>query len=148
MFKTIVFKHENEGKNILILGAVHGNETAGTKAQYEIIDEIKQGKHHLQSGLITFIPIVNEQAYQKDMRGIDDNLNRVIKFHENPKTNEEKIANQLIKEIEKALIKAELGVAPNNDGTCIRLNFPPLTEERRRETAKDVKNMAKMQKLL
>ena len=45
----------------------------------------------------------------------------------------------IIKEIEKALIKAELGVAPNNDGTCIRLNFPPLTEERRRETAKDVK---------
>ena len=45
----------------------------------------------------------------------------------------------MIKEIEKALIKAELGVAPNNDGVCIRLNFPPLTEERRRETAKDVK---------
>ena len=45
----------------------------------------------------------------------------------------------IIKEIEKALIKAELGVAPNNDGACIRLNFPPLTEERRRETAKDVK---------
>ena len=45
----------------------------------------------------------------------------------------------IIKDIEKALIKAELGVAPNNDGGCIRLNFPPLTEERRRETAKDVK---------
>ena len=45
----------------------------------------------------------------------------------------------IMKEIEKALIKAELGVAPNNDGTCIRLNFPPLTEERIRETAKDVK---------
>ena len=45
----------------------------------------------------------------------------------------------IIKDIEKALIKAELGVAPNNDGVCIRLNFPPLTEERRRETAKDVK---------
>ena len=45
----------------------------------------------------------------------------------------------IIKEIEKALIKAELGVAPNNDGVCIRLNFPSLTEERRRETAKDVK---------
>ena len=45
----------------------------------------------------------------------------------------------IMKDIEKALIKAELGVAPNNDGTCIRLNFPPLTEERRRETAKDVK---------
>lgn len=45
----------------------------------------------------------------------------------------------IIKDIEKAIIKAEIGVAPNNDGTCIRLNFPPLTEERRRETAKDVK---------
>lgn len=45
----------------------------------------------------------------------------------------------IMKEIEKAIIKAELGVAPNNDGSCIRLNFPPLTEERRRETAKDVK---------
>ena len=45
----------------------------------------------------------------------------------------------IMKEVEKAIIKAELGVAPNNDGTCIRLNFPPLTEERRRETAKDVK---------
>ena len=45
----------------------------------------------------------------------------------------------IIKELEKAIIKAEIGVAPNNDGTCIRLNFPPLTEERRRETAKEVK---------
>ena len=45
----------------------------------------------------------------------------------------------IMKEVEKAIIKAELGVAPNNDGTCIRLNFPPLTEERRRETVKDVK---------
>ena len=45
----------------------------------------------------------------------------------------------ILKDVEKAVIKAELGVAPNNDGVCIRLNFPPLTEERRRETAKDVK---------
>ena len=45
----------------------------------------------------------------------------------------------IIKELEKAIIKAEIGVAPNNDGTCVRLNFPPLTEERRRETAKEVK---------
>ena len=53
----------------------------------------------------------------------------------------------IMKEIEKALIKAELGVAPNNDGTCIRLNFPPLTEERRRETAKDVKKFGEDAKI-
>ena len=54
----------------------------------------------------------------------------------------------IIKEIEKALIKAELGVAPNNDGVCIRLNFPPLTEERRRETAKDVKKYGEEAKIV
>ena len=45
----------------------------------------------------------------------------------------------ILKDIEKAIIKAEIGVAPNSDGTCIRLNFPPLTEERRSETTKDVR---------
>ena len=49
----------------------------------------------------------------------------------------------IMKELEKAIIKAELGVAPNNDGTCVRLNFPPLTEERRKETAKEVKKYVK-----
>ena len=53
----------------------------------------------------------------------------------------------IIKEVEKAIIKAEIGVAPNNDGTCIRLNFPPLTEERRRETAKDVKKFGEDAKI-
>ena len=53
----------------------------------------------------------------------------------------------IMKDVEKALIKAELGVAPNNDGTCIRLNFPPLTEERRRETAKEVKKFGEDAKI-
>ncbi len=47
----------------------------------------------------------------------------------------------ILKEIEKAIIKAEIGITPNSDGICIRLPFPPLTEERRREIAKDVKKM-------
>lgn len=53
----------------------------------------------------------------------------------------------ILKDVEKAVIKAELGVAPNNDGTCIRLNFPPLTEERRRETAKEVKKFGEDAKI-
>jgi ribosome recycling factor len=44
--------------------------------------------------------------------------------------------------IEKAIRDSDLGVAPNNDGVLIRLNFPPLTEERRRDYVKVVKNMA------
>ena len=53
----------------------------------------------------------------------------------------------ILKDAEKAVIKAELGVAPNNDGVCIRLNFPPLTEERRRETAKEVKKFGEDAKI-
>ncbi len=44
--------------------------------------------------------------------------------------------------IEKAIRESDLGVNPNNDGVVIRLNFPALTEERRREYVKVVKNMA------
>lgn len=54
----------------------------------------------------------------------------------------------ILKEVEKAVIKAELGVAPNNDGMCIRLNFPPLTEERRKETAKEVKKFGEDTKVV
>ena len=53
----------------------------------------------------------------------------------------------ILKDVEKAIIKAELGVTPNNDGVCIRLNFPPLTEERRRETAKEVKKFGEDAKI-
>ena len=45
----------------------------------------------------------------------------------------------LIKEIEKAIMMSDVGITPSNDGTLIRLVFPELTEERRKELVKDVK---------
>lgn len=45
----------------------------------------------------------------------------------------------LIKEIEKAILTSDLGLTPNNDGKTIRLVFPELTEDRRKELAKDIK---------
>ena len=45
----------------------------------------------------------------------------------------------IIKEIEKAIIKAEIGITPNSDGIVIRLQFPPLTQDRRKELVKVVK---------
>ena len=50
----------------------------------------------------------------------------------------------IMKDIEKALIKAELGVNPNSDGTVIRMIFPPLTEERRRESVKEVERFTSL----
>ncbi len=48
----------------------------------------------------------------------------------------------LLKEIEKEILKAEIGINPNNDGKVIRLAFPELNEERRKEIVKDIKKTA------
>ena len=48
----------------------------------------------------------------------------------------------LIKEIEKAILASDIGITPSNDGSVIRLVFPELTEERRKDLAKDVKKKA------
>ncbi len=55
--------------------------------------------------------------------------------------------SKLIKEIEKAIINSDLGLTPSNDGKVIRLVFPELTEERRKELVKDVKKKAENAKV-
>lgn len=53
----------------------------------------------------------------------------------------------LIKAIEKAIMTSELGINPNNDGSVIRLIFPEVTEERRKDLSKDVKKKGEEQKV-
>lgn len=53
----------------------------------------------------------------------------------------------LLKEIEKAILTSDLGINPTNDGNLIRLVFPELTEERRKELAKDVKKKGEAAKV-
>jgi len=49
---------------------------------------------------------------------------------------------QVTKEIEKAILKADLGLTPTSDGKLVRVSIPPLTEERRKDLVKVVKKMA------
>ncbi len=53
----------------------------------------------------------------------------------------------LMKDIEKAIQMSDIGINPNNDGTCIRLVFPELTEERRKELVKEVKKKGEAAKV-
>ena len=48
----------------------------------------------------------------------------------------------ILKEIEKEILKSDIGINPNNDGKVIRLAFPELNEERRKEIVKDIKKIA------
>ena len=47
----------------------------------------------------------------------------------------------IMKGIEKAILTSDVGINPQNDGTCIRLTFPPMTEDRRRELSKQIAKM-------
>ena len=53
----------------------------------------------------------------------------------------------LIKEIEKAILMSDIGINPNNDGSVVRLIFPELTEDRRKEIVKDVKKKGEAAKV-
>ena len=53
----------------------------------------------------------------------------------------------ILKEIEKAILASDIGLNPNNDGKVIRLNFPELTEERRKELVKDIRKIAEESKV-
>ena len=53
-----------------------------------------------------------------------------------------------LKDVEKAILQANIGVTPQNDGSCIRLTFPVLTEERRKELVKQVKKLAEDTKVV
>ncbi len=54
----------------------------------------------------------------------------------------------LVSEIEKAILKSELGITPTNDGKSVRLSFPALTEERRKELVKSVTKKAEEAKVV
>lgn len=53
----------------------------------------------------------------------------------------------LLKEIEKEILKSDIGINPNNDGKVIRLNFPELNKERRKEIVKDIRKLAEEAKV-
>lgn len=53
----------------------------------------------------------------------------------------------ILGEVEKAILKSDLGITPTNDGKAIRLSFPPLTEERRKEIAKVIRTKCEESKV-
>ena len=55
--------------------------------------------------------------------------------------------SKMIKEIEKAILASDIGITPGNDGKIIRLVFPELTEDRRKELVKDIKKKAEAAKV-
>ena len=53
----------------------------------------------------------------------------------------------VLKEVERAILASDIGITPNNDGKVIRLNFPELNEERRKDIVKDIRKMSEEAKV-
>lgn len=93
--QPLMFVGNKPGPALLIFGAVHGNETCGTKAIQKIIKQMKAGKIVLRKGSVCFVPIANPKAYAAKKRYINENLNRIFKCSKNPQGNEGRLANLL-----------------------------------------------------
>jgi predicted deacylase len=83
------------GTRLIVTGAVHGNETCGTKAIQRVMQELDSGKLLIRNGSVTFVPITNPLAYAKGERSGERNLNRNLFPNANPQDFEDRIANWL-----------------------------------------------------
>ena len=83
------------GPRLIVLGAVHGNETCGTRAIERVLNEIDSGALVLQRGSLTLVPITNPLAYQRRQRMGERNLNRNLYPNTEPLDYEDRIANVL-----------------------------------------------------
>jgi predicted deacylase len=93
--RTISYHGLEEGPRLVVLGAVHGNETCGTQAILRLAGEIDRGERELLKGLLTLVPVTNPLAYQKRERMGERNLNRNFRITPAPADFEDRIANRL-----------------------------------------------------
>ena len=94
-FKSINYTGLASGPRLIITGAVHGNETCGTRAIRRVMEEIDSGELLVRAGSVTFVPITNPLAYQRNQRAGERNLNRNLFPKEAPQDFEDQIANWL-----------------------------------------------------
>ena len=83
------------GPRLIVLGAVHGNETCGTRAIERTVAALDAGDLVLQRGSLTLVPITNPLAFRKGQRNGERNLNRNLYPNATPQDFEDRIANAL-----------------------------------------------------
>ena len=94
-FKSTTYTGAGEAPRLIVLGAVHGNETCGTQAIQRVMNEIDEGSLEIAAGAVTFVPITNPLAYKKRERAGDRNLNRNLYPNDEPTDFEDRVANWL-----------------------------------------------------
>lgn len=93
--RTHAYHGLDTGPRLLVLGAVHGNETCGTQGIARILGELDRGELRILRGSVTFVPVTNPLAYLRGQRAGDRNLNRNLGPKSAPQDYEDRIANAL-----------------------------------------------------
>ncbi len=117
LFKTI---EEKMGKTVSVLSNEYGALRAG-RANASVLDKVKVDYYGTPTPVNQMAAVSVAEARILTIQPWDTST---------------------LQAIEKAILASEIGINPQNDGRIIRLVFPQLTEERRRELGKDVKKMA------
>ncbi|MBA5608660.1 succinylglutamate desuccinylase/aspartoacylase family protein [Duganella sp. FT3S] len=94
-FKSIQYRGQGDGPRLIVLGAVHGNETCGTRAIERLMVELDSGALHIARGCLTLVPVANPLAYAKGERAGERNLNRKLFPNAAPQDFEDRVANWL-----------------------------------------------------
>jgi predicted deacylase len=94
-FHAIHYAAPAPGPRFIVLGAVHGNETCGTRAIRRVVDEIESGSLALRTGELTLVPITNPLAHERGTRQGERNLNRKLEPRADPREYEDHVANWL-----------------------------------------------------
>ncbi len=129
MIKKVSFTALNEGPNLLVLGAVHGNEYCGTTAINQVIEQFQSGDYELLRGSVTFIPICNPKAYELKQREVERNLNRHLYPKSVKKFYEDHIDPILCSELEKADYLLDLHSYQSQGGPFVFLSGADKIEE-------------------
>jgi N2-acetyl-L-2,4-diaminobutanoate deacetylase len=93
--ETVCFHARAPGPRLLVLGAVHGNETCGPIAIRQLIDDFREQRLTLRSGAVTFVPVVNGPAHDANVRARGRDLNRGLSPRRQIESEEDAIGNAL-----------------------------------------------------
>jgi len=94
-FKSISYACPRPGTRLVVLGAVHGDETCGTRAIERVVAELDAATLTLVAGRVTFVPVTNPLAYAEKRRAGERNLNRKLQPTKAPREYEDHVANWL-----------------------------------------------------
>jgi len=118
------FDSGKAGPHLVVLGAIHGNETCGPHALRKIVSEFQSSARELVRGKLSVFPVCNPRAFESNTRYIEENLNRVFEIHPSPTSYERQLAAQICPWVETADALLDLHSMQSQGDPFVFLNSP------------------------